>query len=145
MNRARAGGQVMKPVLQRMMERVNPVLGEFAADALAERAVERREHRARVLEREGQQWQSAGRRQIAQGGAGDEEFEGARAHVGEHLGVRAEPAFGKHLEPELPVGFPADRLGHLSEPSSGGAAGRLVEAEAMVEARGVIAFASGRS
>ena len=48
MDRAGAGGQVMKAVLQAVAERMNPVLRQLAADALAEPAVEGGEHRLRV-------------------------------------------------------------------------------------------------
>ena len=113
---------MMKPVLQAVTKGMDAVRHQFGSDLVAERAVERREYRLRITERERQQRQGAGRRQPAEGGAGDKEFEPARAQIGEHLRVGTEPALGKHLEPELPAGFAADRLGHLGHPLAVGLA-----------------------
>jgi len=54
-DRSDAGGQVVKPVLPAMVKGVEGILGEFAADPVAERAVERGEHRFRIGEREREQ------------------------------------------------------------------------------------------
>ena len=105
-------------------------LRQFTADLVAERAVERREHRLRLAKRERQQRQRAGRRHPAERRACHKEFERPAAHIGEHFGVGAEPALRKHLESEFAAGFLADRLRHLGEASDGRAAGRLVQAQA---------------
>ena len=129
----------MKAVLQAMAKRMNPVLRQLAADALAEPAVEGGEHRLRVGEGKRQQRQGAARRQLAEGGARDKEFERAAAQISEHLGIGAEAAFGEHLEPERAQGLAADRLGHLGQPLLRRAADRLVEAETIMIARRRIA------
>ncbi len=134
-DRAGAGGQVVKAVLQAIAERVKAVLREFTADAFAEPAIEGGEHRLRLGECKRQQQQGAARRKFAERGAGDKEFERAGPQIGEHLGVGAEPAFGKHLEPKRAQGLAADRLGHLGQPFLRRAADRLVEAQAIIKAR----------
>ena len=46
---------MMKPVLQTTAEGMDPVLRQLAADPVAERTVERREDRFRILKGKGQQ------------------------------------------------------------------------------------------
>ena len=134
-DRPRAGRQMMKPVLQAMAEGMDPVLRQLAADLIAERAVERCEHRLRIEKCEGQQRQCAGRRDLPERRTCHEEFEHAGAHIGEHLGVGSEPALRKHLDEEFPTRIPKDRLRHLGDPFDGRAGARLVEAKAIVKSR----------
>ena len=77
---------MMKPVLQAMAEGVDAVLRQLAADLVAERTVERREHRLRIPKCERQQRQCAGRRDLAERRPRHKEFERAAAHIGKHLG-----------------------------------------------------------
>src|SRR5690348_5425513 len=125
---------VVEAVEPAMAEAVETGGGELAADHLSQRAVERRKNRGVVGESEGQQWQSARRRDAAQGGAGEIEIERALLHIGEHLRIRAEPAFREDRSEECTIGLAPDRLGHFGETLCGRAGGRLVDAEAVVKA-----------
>jgi hypothetical protein len=124
----------MEAVEPAMPEGVQAGLGQLAADHIAERTVERREHLRVVLEGEGQQRQGARWRDAAQGRPGEIEVERAFLHIGEHLRVGPEPAFREHLEAERTVGTMPDRLGHFSKAARSRAVRRLVGAEPVVEA-----------
>ena len=130
-----AGGDVVEAVEPAMAEGVKAGLGQLAPDHVAERAVEGGEHRGVVLEGEGQQRQGTRWRDSAQGGPGEEELKPSRLQIGEHLRVRAEPTFWEHPQAQGAVGVMADRLPHLGEAARGRAVHRLVEAEAVMEAR----------
>src|SRR5262249_49747060 len=60
-DRPRAGRDVVKPVLPRATEGVEPGRRDLTADLVAERTVERREHRLAVAEDKRHQRQGAGR------------------------------------------------------------------------------------
>src|SRR5438067_6103396 len=107
---------------------------ELAADHIAERAVERREHRGIVAEGERQQRQRARRRDAAERGTGEIEIERALLHIGEHLRVGAEATFREDIEAERAVGLAMDCLGHLGEALGGRARGGLVDAETVLKA-----------
>ena len=120
----------MKPVLQTMSKGMDAVLRELVADLVAERPVQRREHRLRVPKRKGQQRQRAGRRDLAQGRPRHKEFQSAAAQVTKHLGVGTEPALRKNFDKKLPARFLAYCPRHLGEPPDRRAGGGLVEAQA---------------
>src|SRR5205823_231357 len=92
-NRAVARRDVVKAVEPAMAECMETGGSELAADHIAERAVERREHRGIVAEGERQQRQRARRRDAAERGTGEIEIERALLHIGEHLRVGAEATF----------------------------------------------------
>src|SRR6516162_11104160 len=119
----------MEAVLPAMAKGVQAICGQLTADAIAERAVERREHGLRFAECEWKKWQCAGRCHLAECRPRHKEFESTRAPIGEHFWVGPEPALGKHLEAKFAAGLPIDRLGHLGGPPSGRAAGRLVQTQ----------------
>lgn len=70
-----------------------------------------------------------------EGGARDKKFERALTQIGEHLGIGAELAFRKHVEPQRAIGLLADRLSYLREAFGGWAADRLIEPKPVVKAR----------
>src|SRR6202011_3708211 len=129
-----AGRDVVKAVEPAMPESVQARGGELAADHVAERPVERREHRRVVGEGEWQERQRARRCDAAEGRAGEIEIERPLLHIGEHLRVGTEPAFREHIEPALAGGVAAYYLRHLGETPRGRAVRRLVDAEAVMEA-----------
>lgn len=59
------------------------------------------------------------RRDLAERRPRHKEFERAAAHIGEHLGVGPEPAFGKDVDEKLPARLLTDRLRHFNKALDG--------------------------
>src|SRR6516162_6763693 len=116
----------MEAVLPAMAKGVQAICGQLTADAIAERAVERREHGLRFAECEWKKWQCAGRCHLAECRPRHKEFESTRAQIGEHFWVGPEPALGKHLEAKFAAGLPVDRLGLSAPPSPACAPGSQI-------------------